>query len=324
MKNIKLKGKKGITLIALIITIVVMLILVAVTVNIVINSGLLDTAKRAGNDYKTAWEAEQRLGEEAQFTIGGVTYNSIEEYRREQETIATGENTTPWLPDGATITNNDLSTGLTIKTTKTVGNTEYEYEWVWIEVPTSIYANTEYNSNGDMEPASSEDYVKIRYCLETYAGTLISRPSNYKDYWYYYPSRGTVYSKDPLTGTQYKNDGAVPTEEEATLSTYITLTDGTEGTGLTYAQYQTKYKAMLKSVYENGGFYIGKYETGTGTARGNRTDALTTPVITKNAYPYNYVTISQAEAKAEEMATRWKNNKFIIWSTMGLSIKTFK
>lgn len=86
MKNLKEFKKQdvknsGITLIALIITIVVMLILVAVTVNIVINSGLLDTTKRAGDDYKTAMDTESHLGEEAQFTVGGVTYNSIEEYR---------------------------------------------------------------------------------------------------------------------------------------------------------------------------------------------------------------------------------------------------
>ncbi len=81
---------------------------------------------------------------------------------------------------------------------------------------------------------------------------------------------------------------------------------------------------MLKSTYENGGFYIGKYETGTETARGAPTNALTTAVIKENAYPYNYVTISQAEARAETLAIGRKNNKFIIWSAMGFSIKTLK
>ena len=58
---------------------------------------------------------------------------------------------------------------------------------------------------------------------------------------------------------------------------------------------------MLKSVYQNGGFYIGKYETGTETARtsGSLSTAPTdTPVIKQNVYPYNYVTCSQAQTLA--------------------------
>ena len=72
------ESNRGITLIALIITIIVMLILVAVTVSILINSGLIGKAKQAGEDYKTAYEGEQRLGES--ITIDGVEYNSIDEY----------------------------------------------------------------------------------------------------------------------------------------------------------------------------------------------------------------------------------------------------
>ena len=61
---------------------------------------------------------------------------------------------------------------------------------------------------------------------------------------------------------------------------------------------------MLKSVYQNGGFYIGKYETGTETPRtsGDASIAPTeTPVIKQNAYPYNYVTCSQAQTLASNM-----------------------
>ena len=61
---------------------------------------------------------------------------------------------------------------------------------------------------------------------------------------------------------------------------------------------------MLKSVYQNGGFYIGKYETGTETARTSG-DASTapkdTPVIKPNVYPYNNVTCSQAQTLASNM-----------------------
>lgn len=79
----KIKSKNGITLIALIITILIMLILVAVTVSVVINSGLLDTAKRAGDDYKTAWNTESNIGNNnLDITYDGHSFSSIEELNR--------------------------------------------------------------------------------------------------------------------------------------------------------------------------------------------------------------------------------------------------
>ena len=76
-----MKENKGITLIALIITIVIMLILVAVSVNIIINSNIIGQAEKAAEGYKTAYEQESNIG---QITIGGKTYNSIEDYLAEQ------------------------------------------------------------------------------------------------------------------------------------------------------------------------------------------------------------------------------------------------
>ena len=75
-------------------------------------------------------------------------------------------------------------------------------------------------------------------------------------------------------------------------------------TGLTSEQYTQLKQKMLKSVYQNGGFYIGKYETGTETARtsGSSSTAPTdTPVIKQNVYPYNNVTCSQAQTLASNM-----------------------
>lgn len=45
-----MKGEKGITLVALIITIIVMLILVAVTISIALNGGIFDRARSASNE----------------------------------------------------------------------------------------------------------------------------------------------------------------------------------------------------------------------------------------------------------------------------------
>ena len=93
-----------------------------------------------------------------------------------------------------------------------------------------------------------------------------------------------TYTNDYRNGTSYKDE-------------YYS----DEVTGLTSEQYTQLKQKMLKSVYQNGGFYIGKYETGTETARtsGSSSTAPTdTPVIKQNVYPYNYVTCSQAQTLA--------------------------
>jgi len=77
------KENKGITLVALIITIIVMMILVAVTVAVIINSDLLGTAQEAGRSYKENADAEGNLsGDDVQITVGGETYNSLDAYKQ--------------------------------------------------------------------------------------------------------------------------------------------------------------------------------------------------------------------------------------------------
>ncbi len=41
-------------------------------------------------------------------------------------------------------------------------------EYVWVEVPTTIYDNTTYNNNGAKKPSNSEDYTNIEACLKAY------------------------------------------------------------------------------------------------------------------------------------------------------------
>ena len=72
-----MRKNQGITLIALIITIIVMLILVGVVVTVVIQSDLLGTARNAGEEYKLAYEKESNMSE---VTINGEKYTSLEEY----------------------------------------------------------------------------------------------------------------------------------------------------------------------------------------------------------------------------------------------------
>ena len=75
----KEKTQRGITLIALVITIIVMLILVGVTISMAVNGGLFDYAGRAKGETKNALNAEQELANGG-IEVDGQWYNSIDEY----------------------------------------------------------------------------------------------------------------------------------------------------------------------------------------------------------------------------------------------------
>ena len=93
-----------------------------------------------------------------------------------------------------------------------------------------------------------------------------------------------TYTNDYRNGTSYKDE-------------YYS----DEVTGLTSDKYTKLKQKMLKSIYQNGGFYVGKYETGIEDKPKTSTEPTEIPVIKQNAYPYNYVTCSQAQTLASSM-----------------------
>ena len=60
-------------------------------------------------------------------------------------------------------------------------------------------------------------------------------------------------------------------------------------------------KKMLKSIYQNEGFWVGRYEAGIETNRITSGAATTTPLSKANLYPYTYVTRTQAKVLAEKV-----------------------
>ncbi len=263
-----LGGRKGVTLIALVITIIVLLILAGVSIAMLTGeNGILTQAQNAKNRTAEA-EAQER-----------------EDLDKQNELISNAiglpetSDTKPFLPQGATVTNNDLNTGVTIRDVN--GN-----EWVWIEVPKSIYTNTEYN--GGTAPTSSEDYEKIESVMQEYAKDY--KQSGFEDKWYSEAQHG-----------------------------FTSATD-----------YDNHKKSMLKSVYENGGFYIGKYEVGIkeDIYRFYGTDYYTehpttayTPVIQENKYVYNWIRCSQAQELSESLATGGRTSSLMFGIQWDLVLK---
>ena len=105
----EIEQNRGITLVALIITIIIMLILVAVSVNVLIKSNLIGIAEKTTGKYKTASEEE---GKGEAIEIGGKKYASVDEYLKEKE--MTTEETHNWTRTGDNLECKHCNVTLTI------------------------------------------------------------------------------------------------------------------------------------------------------------------------------------------------------------------
>jgi len=257
-----MKKNKGITLVALVVTIVVLLILAWVSINLVLgNNGIIAKAKDAETKSAEARENDLKgmnsLIEQMESTLNGSGNGG----KTEPETV-------PYLPsdDFHYDTSTSIDTGLVIKDAN--GN-----EYVWVVVPRTIAV---YKTTGLGKTTFTDaDYTSIENDLKEYTKTY----------------RGSTSYSDTYTADD-KNVGW--------------FADATA--------YNNLKNSMLKSVYENGGFYVGRYEAGidttTGTNRTSNTDKnsdgkytmpSTVPVTKADAYPYTYVTRTQAQNLASKV-----------------------
>ena len=238
-----MKKQNGITLVALIITIIVMLILVGVTVTVALNGGLFTTAKEAAKGTETERNKEIALsGEEVE--IDGIVYASMEDYLNNNPklpddwTVATDEERiAAWptetvknenvtaikeqttnkiipLPKGFQVSlvegENTIEKGVVIKDSK--GN-----EFVWIPVSQDLV-----NPYDDSEP---------KELTSTWSSSTLDPKPKYD-------------SQEILTELYGMKDESTPF--------YNYTTD---------FAYSTHYEEMVASVNKYDGFYIGRYET---------------------------------------------------------------
>ena len=264
-----LKNKKGITLVALVVTIVVLLILAGVSINLVLgNNGIIVKAREAQkksaeasqNDLIGMNELTQQLEGVLNENGGGNTGESGTDIKVPAE--ATAE-TAPYFPDNTFAKKEGtIDTGLVIQDAK--GN---EYVWVVVPRTTAVYATTGLGKT----TFTDADYINIETDLKNYT-SIYRNGTNCSDTWY----------------ADDKNEG-----------------------WLSETEYKALKNKMLKSVYENGGFYVGRYEAGikenrtgeTGTnSDGKYTiEGMPAPLSKADAYPYTWVTRTQAQNLAQNV-----------------------
>ncbi len=300
---------KGITLIALVITIIVLLILAGITIaTLTGENGILSKSNVATqeNQKVSAKEKVQIAVMGSVGTDGKIEMDTLNENLNQVEGIDKEKSQLPIknLPEIVVVDNynvyiegNGMVTidGEKIEDHITLPSTEdtkpfllesseiisknldtglvikdkNQNEWVWIEVPKSIYS----------EGTTNTDYTAIETAMQTYASDY--RVSGWTDTFYSTEQHGFA---NEIEYNNHKNN-------------------------------------MLKSVFENGGFYIGRYETGTNTPRISSSDSLTTPVIQRDMYPYNFVTCRQAQTIATELATGGKTSSLMFGIQWDLVMK---
>ena len=283
-----MKKNKGITLVALVVTIVVLLILAGVSINLVLgNNGIIAKAKEAQresaeasqNDLKgmngLVSEMEGALAGNGSTGSGSGNGGAGGSGAGTKVPEAATAETAPYFPDNTfTKKEGTIDTGLVIRDAS--GN---EYVWVVVPRTTAVYATTGLGKT----TFSDADYTSIEKDLKEYTKTYRGGTS-FTDTWY----------------ADDKNEG-----------------------WLSETEYKTLKNSMLKSVYENGGFYVGRYEAGIDTTTGtNRTSIesqvdgkypvpTTAPVTKADAYPYTYVTRTQAQNLASNVNSGTKTSSLM-------------
>ena len=296
-KNMKIFNEsKGITLIALVIIIIILLILAGITIGALAgDNGLIKRAQDAKNntldvqnlENATFGDLENLIDSSTGTANGGNGGNGGGSGNQGQAitgVTTTVTNPAAAIPTGGTIIQGDATKGIVMQDSN-------KNEWVWVEVPKTIYTNSEYLTDATT-PTSNTDYTNIEKIMQNYASDY--RDSDYSDIWYSEAQHGFASAE----------------------------------------AYNTAKNNMLKSVYDNGGFWIGRYEAGNANATKNNTTiasdrddayiAANPAVIKADQIPYNYVTCKRAQTLSKNLATGGKTSSLMFGIQWDLTCRFLK
>lgn len=250
---------RGITLIALVVTIVVLLILAGVSISMLAgDNGIITRARKAKNAHDESSANETTKMEETVDKINKYDPNGGSTSDDDKITLPEGwdgnkvnpvksaDDIVVPVPKGyvsSTVENeNKVSTGFVIKEGSDGGATEGINEFVWVPVENISDIYDEANNAGQ---------------LWDFSGTTSTRKT--------YPTKQNIDYREPdvVTGakegsnsTSGKEADAVSANlQQAGLLSTATVSDFK-------AQLQREFNDMIDSVRTYGGFYIGRYETG--------------------------------------------------------------
>ena len=307
-----MKRQKGITLIALVITIIVLVILAGITIaSVTGEKGIIKEARTAKElSEKVALEELVELAIiKAEQKHRNPTIDNVIEELKNSKVISDESKVNKETGSIITIPGYEITGKLDDYIGKVSGGGDTE------EPPKPTLPNTD-----DTKPyLPDENSTIISNNPDT--GIIIKDSNNNEWVWIEVP-------KSIYTSTTTKTDY---TAIETAMQTYASAYRKSGYTDTFYSSAQhgfanaTEYNdwknSMLSSVFENGGFYIGRYEVGTETARFASNDELTTPLIQRDKYPYSFVTCKQAQDLSKQLATGGKQTSLMFGIQRDLVMK---
>ena len=324
LKKLK-KSSKGITLIALVITIIVLLILAGVSIAMLTGeNGILTQATEA--------KKANIVGEEKERIKLAMQSLKMKKQADNVSTIVTpAELQKQLVDDGAK--NVTVKDGENNKLIVTYQDSKNKYT---VDQDGNIGENERNPGTGEGEnlPSTSDTKPFLPDGAEVIEDDLnkgVVIKDNNGNEWTWIEVPKSIYANIEYNGGTAPTSSTDYAKIESTMQNYAKDYRESEYTDTWYSkkqhgfasaeEYNNHKNTMLKSVYENGGFYIGKYEAGTKTLRTSASTELTIPVIQERAYPYNYVTNKQAQEKSKELATGGKTSSLMFGIQWDLVLK---
>ena len=261
------KQNKGITLVALVITIIIIIILATITMNMAFgDNGLIKQAQKAKDMAANSVIAEQ----EGMNSLMGEFANVMAE-----DSEITPPDPGPTLPegwDGNKVTAEESSDGVTVPVPKgytasdATGETSVNEGFV-------IYEGTEEVNDGNVDTAKTtrNQFVwipvpDISQIANQTSGTDGNNRQNYQGKLYDFSSSGATEKTSYGQGTTSYREPDVVTGSDGTSydndRQYVKTILGLANSDALKTQLQEEFNEMIASVDTYGGFYIGRYETG--------------------------------------------------------------
>ena len=257
----KIRKQKGITLIALVVTIVVLIILATVSILAVFgDNGIIARAQTAKDTHEEGKADETNTLDDYASYIGNyldgkggssggddTPKDPTEKWNLDKvNKVKSDDNVFVPVPKGyvaSTVAGEkSVSTGFVIKEGSNGGATSGINEFVWVPVSNISDIYDEANNAGQLWIFSGTTSTKQTYPTTKNIGNR--EPD---------VVTGASSGSDSSSGTSY--DAVSTNLQQAGLSSTATVSDFK-------AQLQNEFNEMIKSVKTYGGFYIGRYETG--------------------------------------------------------------
>ncbi len=268
---------KGITLIALIITIIILLILVGVSLNLLIKGDLFGSAEKAVEGTNAKVEEQQTAVDELMGELDEVE-KEIEEQQRQDNLPGTrvSENTkyirdgkTAWIPKGFTVSG--------IKSEQSINKGLVIYD-----IPEGRTVNW-----------TNPDSVRTQYNQFVWIPVEVNKTTEPKDTETSIASfKRSVWQDNARVANNAQSETSFPASSYSWSNytePYSYDSSDYDGTGTGKTGISAQITELTKSIYKYGGFYIGRYEAGSETARTSGSSQTVAFVVQQDKYPYNYV-----------------------------------